>query len=60
MRVDARGAGEVHLAHLARFMCLHGVVLALQGVPALYFSLFMAGENDLQVESVFNYFQVAL
>jgi hypothetical protein len=32
--------------HVDRFMCVHATVAALQGVPAFYFSLFMAGTND--------------
>jgi len=32
--------------HVARFLATQSVVLALRGVPALYFSLFVAGENN--------------
>ena len=34
--------------HLDRFIATQGIVLALRGVPALYFSLFMAGRNDFE------------
>ena len=33
-------------AHADRFLATQGVVLALRGVPALYLSLLVAGEND--------------
>ncbi len=34
-------------AHVDRFLATQTVVVALRGVPALYFSLFVAGENDI-------------
>ena len=41
-------ADEPAALHVARFIATQAVVLALRGVPALYFSLFMAGRNDLE------------
>jgi hypothetical protein len=32
--------------HIDRFLALHTAVACLRGVPAFYFSLFVAGEND--------------
>jgi len=37
---------EAPALHVDRFIATQGIVLALRGVPALYFSLFMAGRND--------------
>ncbi len=37
---------EPEAAHVDRFLATQGVVLALRGVPALYLSLLVAGQND--------------
>lgn len=44
----ATPAAERLAQHVDRFLATQSVVVALKGVPALYFSLFMAGENDLK------------
>lgn len=38
--------GSAPGGHLSGFLATQSVVLALRGIPALYFSLFMAGAND--------------
>ncbi len=42
----AAGDDEGRGAHVDRFLATQAVVLALRGVPALYLSLLVAGDND--------------
>ena len=44
--IGARKPSETNQEHVDRFMTTQAIVLTLQGVPGLYFGLFMCAEND--------------
>ncbi|MBU0716480.1 MAG: DUF3459 domain-containing protein [Verrucomicrobia bacterium] len=45
---DALGgiAGDTPVLHLARFLCAQTILLALKGIPAVYFNTLIAASND--------------